>query len=109
MENVGVGLSAINEGEMNMAFTVKDEYERLNKYHSIKPMIYEQGCVNVPVSRFEYAKDFWGDDKLNVYVIDIFDNNTETLVMTITEEDVCKAYNKRRYKYWKKYNIIEAR
>lgn len=89
-----------------MEFTVKEEYERLKKYHDKKPMIYEHECTNLLVTKIECVKDFWDGDKINVYVHDIWDDK-EILAMTIDEDEVRKAYNRRCYKYWRQYNIIE--
>ena len=89
-----------------MAFTVKEEYERLKKYHDKKPMTYEHGCYNCLIAKIEYIKDFWNGDKINVYIEDDWDGK-EKLVMIIDEDEVRKAYNRRCYKYWRQYNILE--
>ena len=89
-----------------MAFTVKEEYERLKKYHDKKPMIYEHGCYNCLITKIEYVKNFWNEDEINVYIEDDWDGK-EKLVMIIDEDEVRKSYNRRCYKYWRQYNILE--
>lgn len=102
-----------------MAFTVKDEYERLleikaecKKKSEDKHLGFECGVACGIVTRIEYipahyGKDFkWDDEEIQVFVIAGLDD-LEKLAFTITENDVRKRYQDRKYYYWKKYGILE--
>lgn len=104
-----------------MAFTVEGEYNRLlkikaerEKKSDCKRLSFECGCACGYVTRIEYQP--YGYDKelhqmneeaILVYAIAGFDNE-EKLVLYITEKDVSKAYNRRKYKYWKEFGVLES-
>ena len=99
-----------------MAFTVEGEYNRLlkikadrEKNSKEKRLAFECGCACGYVTRIEYKP--WNpheqEEAILVYAIAGFDNK-EKLALYITESDVRKAYNKRKYKYWKEYGILES-
>lgn len=99
-----------------MAFTVKEEYNRLIKIKKEreqnskdKHLSFECGCACGYVTRIEYQPGVYmkQEEAILVYAIAGF-SNKEELVLYITENDVNKAYNKRKYRYWKKYGILES-
>ena len=104
-----------------MAFTVEGEYERLLKIKAErerkskdKRLAFECGGACGYVTRIEYQpfgydKELgeWVDEAVLIYAIAGFDNK-ERLVLCITEDDVSKAYNRRKYKYWKEFGILES-
>jgi len=99
-----------------MAFTVKGEYERLLKIKAEreqksenKHLSFECGVACGYVTRIEYqpSKFLEQDEAILIYAIAGF-SNKEQLVLYLTEADVSKAYNKRKYKYWKEYGILES-
>lgn len=99
-----------------MAFTVEGEYKRLLKIKAErekklagKHLAFECGCACGYVTRIEYqpSKFLEQEEAILVYAIAGFDNK-EKLVLYITENDVNKAYNRRKYKYWKEFGILES-
>ena len=99
-----------------MAFTVEGEYNRLlkikaerEKKSKDKRLAFECGCACGYVTRIEYQpwKYLENDEAVLVYAIAGFDKK-ERLVLYITENDVSKAYNKRKYKYWKEFGVLES-
>ena len=104
-----------------MAFSVKGEYERLIKIKNTleskgKQMPFEWGCVCGFVTRIEYCKvkpyDFdrtppsiWLEEEIQVYV-NCF--GKEDLALTLREKDVKKRYQDRKYRWNKKYKILES-
>ena len=105
-----------------MAFTVKEEYKRLNKIKNDieskgDEMAFECGCVCGIVTRIEYCKvkpyDFertppniWLEEEIQIYV-NCF-GEREDLALTLREEDVKKRYQDRKYRWNKKYKILES-
>lgn len=102
-----------------MAFTVKGEYERLMKRKAeaekskYKQMGFECGCACGIVTRIEYIpKGYneevhrWMEDEIQVYAIAGW-SKKEDLIFTITEDDVSKRYQDRKYRYNKQYGILE--
>lgn len=104
-----------------MAFTVKEEYERLLKIKAErerkskdKRLAFECGCACGYVTRIEYEPlrydeycHTWVKEAISVYAIAGF-SDKEQLVLYLTEDDVSKAYNRRKYKYWKEFGILES-
>lgn len=100
-----------------MAFTVKSEYERLIKIKDErerksedKHLAFECGCACGYVTRIEYQPQNYAlgnEEAILVYAIAGFDNY-ERLALYITEKDVSKRYQDRKYKYWKQYGILES-
>ena len=103
-----------------MAFTVKSEYKRLIKHKldaekksNDKRLGFECGCACGYVTRIEYIPahygvDYkWHDEEIQIFAIAGFDNH-EKLVLTLTESDICKRYQDRKYKYWNQYRIFEV-
>lgn len=98
-----------------MAFTVEGEYNRLLKIKAErerkskdKHLAFECGCACGYVTRIVYQP--WNhdqDEAVLVYVIAGF-SNEEQLGLYITEYDVSKAYNRRKYKYWKEFGVLES-
>lgn len=102
-----------------MAFTVKGEYERLMKIKAEcekkskdKWLGFECGCACGFVTRIEYLPKRYCEEihdyleeEIQVYVIAGLEDN-EQLAFTLTENDVRKRYQDRRYKYWKQYGIL---
>lgn len=98
-----------------MAFTVKEEYDRLIKIKTerekskVKCLAFECGCACGYVTRIEYQP--WScenrEEAILVYAIAGFDNR-EKLVLYITENDVSKRYQDRKYRYLKQYGILES-
>jgi hypothetical protein len=99
-----------------MAFTIKGEYDRLIKIKEKAPnkqILFECGCVCGYVTEFKYIQRHYSeavhryiDDVLEVWVQTGFQKEPE-LAFTITEYDVCKRYQDRKYRYNKKYGILE--
>lgn len=104
-----------------MAFTVKDEYKRLLKIKEErekksvdKHLAFECGCACGYVTRIEYQPYGYDiefhkriEEAILIYAIAGFCDD-EQLVLTLTEDDVSKAYNKRKYKYWKEFGVLES-
>ena len=94
-----------------MAFTVKGEYERLLKYKEKSEngkLPFECGCSCGYVTRIEYVPWSIGQtESINIYAVAGFDSH-EKLALVLTENDVRKRYQDRKYKYWKQYNILES-
>lgn len=98
-----------------MAFTVKGEYERLLKYKENSKdgkLPFECGVACGVVTRIEYLPKryedcCWLDEEIRVYAIAGFDTY-ERLVLVLKENDINKRYQDRKYKYHKKYNILES-
>ena len=103
-----------------MAFTVKGEYDRLMKIKAEcekkskdKCLGFECGVACGYVTRIEYipahyGKDYkWHDEEIQIFAIAGFDDY-EKLVLVLTEKDVCKRYQDRRYRYWKQWQILES-
>jgi hypothetical protein len=95
-----------------MAFTVKGEYERLRKIQEKskdKKILFECGCACGCVTKIEYQPwDVFNEEAVLIYGYAGFDNpNTERLLMYITNKDVSKRYQDRKYRYWKQWNILE--
>ena len=99
-----------------MAFTVKGEYDRLTKIKTDrekkskdKCLAFECGCACGYVTRIEYQplKFLEQEEAILVYAIAGFDNK-EKLVLYITDNDVRKAHNRRKYKYWKEFGVLES-
>ena len=99
-----------------MAFTVRGEYERLMKIQAKVPegkIPFECGCACGVVTRIEFVPrryneeaHVWLNEEIQVYVIAGWDKE-EWAAFTITEYDVCKRYQDRKYRYNKKYGILE--
>lgn len=94
------------EGECNRLLKIKAERERKSKD---KRLAFECGCACGYVTRIEYQpwKYLEQEEAILVYAIAGF-SNEEKLVLYITESDVRKVYNRRKYKYWKEYGILES-
>ena len=104
-----------------MAFTVREEYERLvkikeerEKKSKDKHLAFECGCACGYVTRIEYQPirydeevHKWCSEEIHIYAIAGFDNK-EKLVLRLTGKDVSKAYNRRKYRYWRQYKILES-
>lgn len=99
-----------------MAFTVEEEYKRLlkikeerEKKSQDKHLAFECGCACGYVTRIEYQpwKFLEQEEAVLIYAIAGF-SNEEELVLYITEKDVSKAYNRRKYRYWKKFGVLES-
>lgn len=100
-----------------MAFTVKGEYERLldKKLNSpLSQLPFECGCVGAYVTDIIYVPRHYSeavhryiDDVCEVWVQTCFGGNKPELAFTITSDDVCKRYQDRKYRYNKKFNILE--
>ena len=99
-----------------MGFTVKEEYERLNKIQSRQKdglLPFECGCVCGVVTRIKYLKPGirddgkWHDDEIEIYVIAGTLQKTEQYCCSITADDVRRRYQDRKYRYDRKYNIFE--
>ena len=103
-----------------MAFTVKEEYDRLIKIKTerekskVKCLAFECGCACGYVTRIEYLPTRydeevhrWFDEEIHIYAIAGWDNY-EKLVLVITENDVSKRYQDRKYRYLKQYGILES-
>lgn len=98
-----------------MAFDVRGEYERLckikaerEKKSKDKRLAFECGCACGYVTRIEYQpRTFIEDEAVLVYAIAGW-SNKEQLVLYITEDDVSKAYKRRKYKYWKEFGVLES-
>lgn len=104
-----------------MAFTVQGEYERLlkikaerEKKSKDKRLAFECGCACGYVTRIEYQHYGYdtelhkmNDEAILIYAIAGF-SNKEQLVLYLTENDVSKAYNRRKYKYWKEFGVLES-
>ena len=104
-----------------MAFTVEGEYNRLlkikaerEKKSKDKRLAFECGCACGYVTRIEYQPrgydkevGTWTEESISIYAIAGF-SNQEQLVLYITENDVCKAHNRRKYKYWKEFGVLES-
>lgn len=100
-----------------MAFTVKEEYERLMKIKTKQEkkyvgMCFECGCVGGHVTRIDYLpkryeKDVhrWFDEEIHIYV-NCF--GREELALVLTEADVRKRYQDRKYKWNRQYEILES-
>ena len=99
-----------------MAFTVHEEYNRLlkikkerEKKSKEKKLAFECGCACGYVTRIEYQP--WRfheqEEAILIYAIAGF-SDKEKLVLYLTEEDVKKAYNRRKYKYWKEFGVLES-
>lgn len=95
-----------------MAFTVKGEYKRFKKLQEKsknKQLPFECGCACGCVTRIEYKPYEYGQEEAVVfYGYAGFDSpNTERLLLCITNKDVSKRYQDRKYRYWKQWNILE--
>lgn len=104
-----------------MAFTVREEYERLvkikeerEKKSKDKYLAFECGCACGYVTKIEYLPYRYDeevhkcfDEEIRIYAIAGF-SNEEQLVLNLTENDVSKPYNKRKYRYWKEYCVLES-
>lgn len=100
-----------------MAFTVKGEYERLIKIKEKSEngqLPFECGVACGVVTKIEYLPrrynneiHSWQDEEVHIYAIAGWDKE-EKLVLVLTEDDVCKRYQDRKYRYWKKWNILES-
>lgn len=104
-----------------MAFTVEGEYKRLKKAKEErekksqdKHLGFECGCACGYVTRIEYQpREFdrevgtWTEEAITIYAIAGF-SNQEQLVLYITENDVIRAHNRRKYKYWKEFGVLES-
>lgn len=99
-----------------MAYTVEAEYKRLLKIKAErekksegKRLAFECGCACGYVTRIEYQpwKFLEQEEAILVYAIAGFDNK-EKLVLYITDNDVRKAHNRRKYKYWKEFGVLES-
>ena len=94
-----------------MAFTVKEEYERLLKIQaqaSNGKISFECGVACGYVTKIEYVPwNIGQDEEIRIYAIAGFDN-CEKLVLVLRESDVRKRYQDRKYKYYKRYNILES-
>lgn len=104
-----------------MAFDVKGEYERLIKIKTNieskgNKMLFECGCVCGVVTRIEYIPPNFYDverkihsmytgEEIYIYV-DCF--NREELALVLREHDVSKRYQDRKYRWNKKYKILES-
>lgn len=98
-----------------MAFTVKGEYERLLKAKNRSKnglLPFECGCACGYVTRMEYKpwsitqKEmiiFYGNAGLDY----INKNPKEKVLFIITDDDVHRRHQDRRYRYWIKYNVLE--
>ena len=97
-----------------MAYDLKGEYKRFikiqNKFKD-KKIPFECGCACGYVSRIEYIPEdirngqeeciwFWGAAGWQDYT-------KENTLFVLLEEDVKRRYQDRRYRYDKKYNILE--
>lgn len=92
-----------------MAFTVKGEYERLLKFKndSSGHLAFECGCITGYVTDIVYVPYTTGEV---IYILGVAGSETEErILLTLTEEDVKKRYQDRRYRcYRSKYgNILE--
>ena len=94
------------EGEYNRLLKIKEERERKSES---KHLAFECGCACGYVTRIEYQpwKFLEQEEAILVYAIAGFDIE-ERLVLYITEKDVSKAYNRRKYKYWKQFGVLES-
>ena len=99
-----------------MAYTVEGEYKRLLKIKADrekksegKRLAFECGCACGYVTRIEHQpwKFLEQEEAILVYAIAGFDNK-EKLVLYITDNDVRKAHNRRKYKYWKEFGVLES-
>ena len=98
-----------------MAFTVEGEYNRLLRIKAEreqksqnKRLAFECGCACGYVTRIEYQPwKFDQEEAILIYAIAGL-SNKEKLVLYITENDVSKAYNRRKYKYWKEFGVLES-
>lgn len=100
-----------------MAFTVKEEYERLIKIKQKQEtkrnrMCFEHGCVGGYVTRIEYLPRRYDnevhrflDEEIQIYV-NCF--NREELALVLQEHDVSKRYQDRKYRWNKQYEIFES-
>lgn len=101
-----------------MAFTVKGEYERLlkiqeraEKKSKDKCLAFMSGCICGRVTKIEYVP--WSSDQeecINIYVFTSIAgfNAHEHIALVLTENDVNKRYQDRKYKYWKRYDLLES-
>ena len=102
-----------------MAFTLREEYERLVKIKDEREkksehLAFECGCACGYVTRMEYLPYRYDeevhkcfDQEIRIYAIAGFDNE-EKLVLRLTENDVRKPYNRRKYRYWREWKILES-
>jgi hypothetical protein len=89
-----------------MAFTAYGEYERFKKLvDSKKGLLFEVGCSCGKVTRLELNRNN-GEYRLDLYGYYGISNN-ERFLFSINETQAGKQYNKRNYKYFKEYNILE--
>lgn len=99
-----------------MAFTVRGEYERLTKIkenNKDNEIPFACGCACGVVTNIMYyphryneeIHDFQ-DEEIHIYGIAGWDKY-EKLLFTITENDVYRRYQDRKYRYWKEYGILE--
>lgn len=94
------------EGEYRRLIKIKAERERKSEY---KRLAFECGVACGYVTRIEYQPEKFLEQEEAVLVYAIAGlSNKEQLVLYITEDDVRKAHNKRKYKYWKEYGILES-
>ena len=100
-----------------MAFTVRGEYERLLRKELQCPgmtkLPFECGSVCGWVTEFKYIPRHYNeitrkyvDDVIEVWVQTGFQKEPE-LAFTITEDDVRKRYQDRKYRYNKQFKILE--
>lgn len=91
-----------------MAFTVKGEYERLFKYQLNSfdgKLPFEYGCITGYVTKIEYIPlKHYQEEAIIIYG---YIGSEEHSLLYITENDVRKRYQDRKYRYNKKYNILE--
>ena len=101
-----------------MAFTVKGEYERLLKYKEKSKdgkLPFECGCACGVVTKIEYIPcgyndevHRWMDDKIKLYGYAGWDKPNEIhLLFSIDNNDVSRRYQDRKYRYHRKFNILE--
>lgn len=96
-----------------MAFSVKGEYERLIKIQEKskdKKIPFECGCACGVVTKIEYVPWSIGtEEAVILYGYAGFDSpNNEHVLLYITENDVSKRYQDRKYRYWKQWNVLES-
>ena len=101
-----------------MAFTVKEEYNRLIKIKAEQEkkmghLLFECGVACGIVTKIEYVPRSynqevhrWFDDEIHVYAIAGWDKN-EKLAIVIGKEDVSRQYKKRKYYFNKQYGILD--
>lgn len=100
-----------------MAFTVKEEYIRLLKIKHTQEdkrngMCFEHGCVGGYVTKIDYLPRRYSvevhrylDEEIQIYVNCL---GKEELALVLTENDIRKRYQDRKYRWHKQYEIFES-